>query len=134
MLTSGDKNKFRSKIHKEKIDEDSEEEDQKRERRQKKNQKTRHRSENSEEDSDRRDSKFTPRSKKSSVISSQTTIVKINSGSLKPPDMHVDMPQQDSTNNQSIPEFLRDPKYYRKGIEQTWEQDEAVVFPQIEEF
>jgi hypothetical protein len=27
MLTSGDKNKFRSKIHKEKIDEDSEEED-----------------------------------------------------------------------------------------------------------
>jgi|1048.fasta_scaffold99829_1 hypothetical protein len=33
-----------------------------------------------------------------------------------------------------IPEFFKDPKYFRRGLETTQEDDQAIVFPRIEDF
>lgn len=33
-----------------------------------------------------------------------------------------------------IPEFLKDPRFLRKGLETTWEEDYAILFPRIEDF
>lgn len=133
-MLSGDKEKYK-RASRDRIDEDSSEgEGENNEKRQRRIRKGRVLSEGSGNDSDRHReiSKYTPRSHKSGAISNRTTIINIDSTALKA-NVAMDLPPQDSTSYQ-LPEFLRDPKYFRKGIEQTWEQDEAIVFPRIEEF